>query len=63
MICKLKLFVMRIVDKFDPKFNFLSSVLRDINNFPPWVDFTKLFCQAKSCCNTPFGKEIAVQFH
>jgi hypothetical protein len=27
------------------------------------VDFTKLFCQAKSCRVKAFGKKIAVQFH
>jgi hypothetical protein len=29
----------------------------------PGVDFTKLFCQAKSCRRTVFGKKFAVQFH
>ncbi len=30
---------------------------------PGVVDFTKLFCQAKSCRQTAFGKKLKVQFH
>ncbi len=29
----------------------------------PWVDFTKLFRQAKSCRCTAFGEKFAIQFH
>jgi hypothetical protein len=37
----------------------LSGCLKTITG----VNFTKLFCWAKSCWPTAFGEKIAIQFH
>jgi hypothetical protein len=42
----------------------LKIILRNLTLAnTPRVDFTKLFCQAKSCQPTAFDKKISVQFH
>jgi hypothetical protein len=42
--------------------SFISEFTKFIS-FLPRADFTKLFCQAKSCRHTEFGEKFNIQFY